>query len=381
MRLIFPLASLLVAVFSVTTDRLPISYDSSLCAHGLCRFDQMTASIDQQGLNTKNILTVLAQDPANPLLWSTYGELLAVQGKTEEAAAMYDHAIELGPHMAPVLMRTANFDFTHDRMDHARLMAKQILVRTEAFDQILFSYFTSFRLPISQVLDVAVPAEERPARSWLSWLRSNGAGRDIQETWNWMMQHGLIDERTAVDLTRTLWDRRSYGAAQQAWVDWLGDNAGGYLHPERIWNPRFEHEPAGSPFDWTITAPTSVTVERADGLTVRFSGTENVSFSHIRNFVTVRPGPYRFTAEIEATGLTTDQHPLFRLFDPVRPAALDLETAPIDDTRGRTTLRLDFTVPPGTVAIQIQLDRHPSERFDNKIAGTLHLYGVSLRPL
>jgi len=139
--------------------------------------------------------------------------------------------------------------------------------------------------------------------------------------------------------------------------------------------------PTASPFDWVINPPPSVKVQRQNGLEIRFSGTDNLSFSHVQQFVTVAPGRYRFTAEIEASGLTTDQHPLFRIQDAGRPAALNMATEPIETTRGRSTLRLDFTVPQGTSGLQIQLERRMSDRFDNKLAGTVHLYSVSLKPL
>lgn len=61
-------------------------------------------------------------------------------------------------------------------------------------------------------------------------------------------------------------------------------------------------------------------------------GTDNVAFSGVRQGAVVRPGRYRFTS-----------------------------------------------VPATTQALIVQLERRPSERFDNKIAGTLHVYHVSLR--
>jgi hypothetical protein len=231
------------------------------------------------------------------------------------------------------------------------------------------------------VLDVTIPAEARPARSWLSWLRASGSDEDLLATWGWMKQHGLADERSAIELTRTLWGRQLPVASQQVWIDWLGDNAGKYLKPERIWDPHFLLEPKTSPFDWDIRPPASVKVTRQNGLQIQFSATENVWFSHVRQFVTVRPGAYRLSAEIEAAGLTTDQHPFFSLTDALRPNVLNLRTAPIEDTRGPFKLTLDFTVPPGTQALRIQIERRQSERFDNKINGTLHVYGVSLIPL
>jgi hypothetical protein len=44
----------------------------------------------------------------------------------------------------------------------------------------------------------------------------------------------------------------------------------------------------------------------------------------------------------------------------------------------RSWVTLDFTAPAGTEAILVQVRRQPSQRFDNKIEGTLHIYQTSL---
>jgi hypothetical protein len=39
---------------------------------------------------------------------------------------------------------------------------------------------------------------------------------------------------------------------------------------------------------------------------------------------------------------------------------------------------VEFTVTRGTGALAVQLERRPSQRFDNRISGTLHIGQVSL---
>ena len=81
--------------------------------------------------------------------------------------------------------------------------------------------------------------------------------------------------------------------------------------------------PIRAPFDWMLTPPASVELTRQDGLQIRFSGTDNVDFSQVRQFTTARAGRYRFSAEVQADGLTTDQRPFFHIFDPVHPKRLE----------------------------------------------------------
>ena len=117
-----------------------------------------------------------------------------------------------------------------------------------------------------------------------------------------------------------------------------------------------------------------------DGLQIRFSGTDNVDFSQVRQFTTAKAGRYRFSAEVQADGLTTDQRPFFHIFDPFHPNAVDVTMEPLKYNVPRSWMTVQFTVPAGAEALAVQLERHPSHRFENRIAGTVHIYQVSLIP-
>lgn len=380
MRVLFPVFGLVIAVFSLLLEFQHVSPDSRLCRYGFCRFDQLYSAIDAHGIPVSDVRILVNEDPSNPMLWCTYAELLSVRGQTSQAAALFAHAVNLGPGMSPVLMRAANFDFSHGRVEHGFQMASRILQQTAAFDQILFSYLTRSGVDTSALLGTAVPATARVARSWLAWLRTYGSDQDLQQTWTWMRKNGFADQESAVDLTWTLWRRKSFHAAQALWADWLGPVRDGYLHPQRLANTRFEHEPNGSPFDWSLSSPPSVEISRREGVEVRFSGTENVNFAAVNQFATVTPGRYRFSAEVSAEEITTDQGPFFHVFDAANPALLSVQTPEVEGTVAKSWVTVDFQVSGRTQALQVQLERQPSQRFDNKIAGTLHIYQISLVP-
>jgi hypothetical protein len=162
-------------------------------------------------------------------------------------------------------------------------------------------------------------------------------------------------------------------AGYELWTGWLGTT-------QLLENSRFDTAPRETPFDWTLGSSPAVAVTRANGLDVRFLGTENVAFSGVRQFTVVPPGRYRFSAEVSSDNLTTDQGPFFRIFDPANPARLNAESAPILGTAGRSWITVEFTVASQTKALAVQLERRPSQRFDNRISGTLHIHQVSLAP-
>jgi hypothetical protein len=75
---------------------------------------------------------------------------------------------------------------------------------------------------------------------------------------------------------------------------------------------------------------------------------------------------------------TTDQRPFFRIFDPGDPGHLSVETGAVEETAAKSRIGVEFTVTGAAEPVAVELNRRPSERFDNRISGTLHVYQVSL---
>jgi hypothetical protein len=379
MRYVIVVVSMILAIFSGVLDWGRPSPDSWVCRQGLCRFDQIVSVISSSEGSSSNLASLVTEDPSNPFAWCVYADSLALQGEWDKASAAFDHAITLGPNMSPVLMREANFDFTHDRINRGVVLSNQILRETPAFDEVLFSYLTRSGIGIDKVLGSGIPVLARPAQSWLRWLGINGSDEDVRETWGWMQQNHLINEKSAEDLSWILWRRQSFRTAQELWSDWLGSARGDYLSPELLLNRRLQNSGTEGPFDWIISASPSIKMSRDEGLEIHFSGTENAELM-IQQLTSVKSGLYSFSAEIQSEGLTTDQHPFFNIIDAVNRARLDFHAPPIEENMARRKIVFDFRVPPGTLALAIQLIRSKSQRFDNKIEGTLWVFEVSLVP-
>jgi hypothetical protein len=381
MRLFFATASLAISAWSLVQDHASAAPDAWLCRRGFCRFDQMYSAIDASGMDLANVKALLSQDPSNPLVWCTYADLLSAQGQTQAASAAFDRAIVLGPGMSPVLMRAANFNFAQERLVRGFEITRRIMGQTDAFDQVLFSYLTRSGVPVSRLAGTAVPPLPSAAAAWSSWLRESGSNADLLDLWSWMRKNQLVDRKSATDFAWTFWRRKAFATAQDTWMDWLGSSSNGYLHPQRLANARFEDEPNGSPFDWTSTSTPGAEIRRDGGLEINFSGTTNIDFANVSQFTTVSSGLYRFSAEIAAQNITTDQGPFFHIFDPANPGRLSVESSPVKATVTRSWITLDLPVGPGTEALKIQIERRPSQKFDDKIAGMLHVYQVSLLPV
>lgn len=387
MRGLFPILSLSLAALSILVDFAHPSPSSSACLHGLCRFDQLYAEVDRAGASSANLAALLQQDPSNPSAWCTYAELLARNGNPAAAQDAFAHAVALGPGMAPVLMRAANFYFASGQLPAALALSKPILAQTGAFDQVLFSYWRRSAIAVPALLDSALPPDPRAAGAWLQWLEENGAAQDVLDTWKWIEAHRLQTRASALDAAWSLWRRGEFALSQQLWTDWLGSQAGDYLKPQLLFNRAFENQPNGSPFDWTLEASSSVTLARDQGpnqgLDVRFGPGDATVFSGVHQFAAVAPGRYRFSAEIETHGLDAGPLPIFHIFDVHPQRKLDVRISAAGASgehaaAGRSSVALEFNVPDGTGAIEVELERYPSAGDGNLTAGTLHIYEVSL---
>lgn len=374
MRLIVPIAGLLISALSIFLDLFAPPLASPLCRHGGCRSDQILSAVNAAGATPAAVSTLANADPANPLVWCTYAEIQTATGDARKAENAFDHAVSLGPAMPPVLMRAANFDFTHGRRDQGVLLVPRILAQTNTFDEILFSYLQVSGVPARTLLGTAIAATLRPAQSWLEWMRAHGSDQDLAETFTWMKANRLLDEKSAGEVAWTLWWRGSYDMSYALWSDWAGVKS-------LLANTNFATAPRETPFDWQITPIPAATVTRADGLEVRFTGAENVAYSGVRQFTVLPPGRYRFSADVESKGLTTDQQPFFHLFDPTGANRFSINTPAVAPTESRGRIEVDLIVNGKPQPVAIQLERRPSENFDNRIAGTLHIYGVSFAQL
>jgi hypothetical protein len=382
-RLVLVAASLTVSIWAIFTDSFLPDPNSKLCLLGACRFDQIDKGLDTSKTGPASSALLLT-DPANPAVWATYAEILSARGENEKAADAFDHALASGPNIAPTWMRAANFYFTHNRQTQGFSAAARILSLTGAFDEILFSYLSNSGAPVSQLLGHAIPADSRAAHAWLGWLAARGSIDDLEESWSWTTRQNLGDQQTATAVVQALWRKQAYSEAQSTWIAWQlssgeRSRAGENSELQLLRNQHFETDPLPSPFDWTIEKSPDFEMVRQDGLEIRFPAAGNIDFHHVHQSAVLKPGKYRFSAEVETDHITTNEGPFFRISDVANESRFAVETEKLTGSRARSWINVDFTVPAGTPAVAIRLLRRPTNKFDNKLGGRLHIYQVALR--
>jgi hypothetical protein len=254
---------------------------------------------------------------------------------------------------------------------------RRVLGLTASFDEIIFVYYTTLNLSPDSILRNGLPNEARPLRSYVRKIaKFSNDDSAIFYIWRRIRSQGAIDPPTASDVSSTLVTRRRNTLAYQIWRDFSPPKP----PDELLSNTTFGHQPLPSPFDWSIIPQDGMSFDLKDGLLVTFEGAQNLAFANVRQQFVPQPGPHRLVIEYSSDGLTTDQGPFFHLYEATSPSRLNLRTEMIRGTNPRQRLTLDFVAPPGAPLLTLQLERTPSQKFDNKIAGALHLYRVSIQP-
>lgn len=387
-RLLPLLCVLTITLLSINIDVHGADPDSTYCKVGLCRKDQILDALhlsasSTQHADSKAFTWLVSMAPADAYAWAAISEYANASGASRNAREAIDRAVELAPEAAPIRMRRANYCFETGDKNCVLYDGKAIMQRSASYDRVLFLYYKTMTIELEDVLKLGLPEEPRAAQGWAIYVSKDAKDANssirVLRTWGWLRERGFADPSTACRLTRELVQRRDVLTAWRVWSDCRESGAcGSGDASDLMTNAQFARNPLEAPFDWSLRPQPGVDFRRGEGLEVRFEGETNLSMANVRQMSVVRPGQHRLTVDVAQKGLTTDQGPIVRLFDVEEPNRLAVQTEMFRGSAGRRTIMLDFVVPPGSRLVTVQLERRPSEKFDNKIAGTLHLYRVSL---
>ena len=83
--------------------------------------------------------------------------------------------------------------------------------------------------------------------------------------------------------------------------------------------------------------------------------------------------------EVEHEGVTTDRGPKMRVAEGTGGRRVLGETEMWLGTGARRREVVDFVAPAGVEWVEVEMAREASAKFDNKVAGRVRVYGVSVR--
>lgn len=342
----------------------------------------------------------IATEPLNPFAWSDLAESKATSGDITGARSDFARSVQLGPHIAPVLIRVVNFEVANGELERTVPLLRHILELTPAYDSVIFRYLVRSRMPLDRIQTDVIPdpgkgsaelavarakaiaahaalpdGDARPrgeaARGWLAYLIANRHPEAPNVYRSLAERGGITPDLRNQWLEYLVAVRKDYQEALNVWAE--AHKQEGYPDRNRIFNPKFEGPKPGGRMDWAISNHEHATARIEAGLTLTFDGKDNLAYGHVSQQTYLQPGRWKFEAIAEANGLTTDQRPYFRIADIADARRLDVST-PMAPER----MEVEFNVPTGGSWVSITLQRRQSEKFDNKLAGTLRLKEVRL---
>jgi tetratricopeptide (TPR) repeat protein len=323
----------------------------------------------------------LRRTPGDAYRWCDTGQALFLAGDAAQARIAFGRAVELAPNTPAVLLQAAGFHLRAGTPAAALPLGARTLALFRDYDSLIFLLYQRSGLPIGEVLNHGLPADPAAARSFFAYVIENDTEDAGDAAWKWLGSRGYLDDRTASAYAGHLVERHRYTEAAAAWSGYAGKRASGYPGKNLVFNGDFEMPFSGCVLDWSTGVREHVEEARDasqahsgnTSLRVGFDGTTNVDYIGTYQVAIVEPGTYRLAYWGRAEGVTTDRGVALQVFDPENPSRLSVETPELKGSQDWTLLEIRFAVRRPTRTVRVQVVRHPSWKFDNKISGRVWL--------
>lgn len=328
-------------------------------------------------------------DPGSAYRWADLGEAFATAHQEVKARESFERAVTAGPRNPAILVRAANFYFSSgDDAGTMRLFAR-VLDQPELGEYYTAAFLTYVRmgLPITEVLAMGIPTKRLPVEAFLRFLMYGNDVPNAAATWNWMQERKLSDESMESEYLGFLMRNGQPERAVEIWAAQNTDAA--YRKTNWLFNAGFESAPKASPMDWHFDSSKDVQIQRvADGVhdgrgSVRIviAGQDNVALHSMYQDTVLGPGGWKLRGYLKTAGVTTVEGISLRIYDTAQWQRLDVRTDPLTGSHDWTAVERTFMVARQTELVRVEIVRDPSEKFDNKIAGTVWVDSLELTPV
>lgn len=337
---------------------------------------------------TRIFRDLVLRNSASPDRWCELGDVLFQGGRVQGAQYCFERGCTLAPHSPSVLLNAGDFYFNANDLRRALDYMRRVLQESAHYDEKVFGYYNSDRLQIQDILAFGLPRTKRAYSSYLRYLISQNRAAVGDAVWNDMGERGLLDDSTASEYVNFLIGRGLHSRAVDLWNVYAGPRTGDRT-ATYIFNGGFEYDFSPSLFDWKVRPVAGVRVIRDAtishsgrfSLRAEFETAENVVYEHISQEVVLPRGAWRLTAYVRSKDIAGDDGIRFRVFDPVAPASLNIESATVAGPSGWQELTKEFRVDKDSQLLEVSVTRHPSARFYNQLHGTIWLDDVRLSRL
>jgi hypothetical protein len=315
---------------------------------------------DQPAKARQSYLAALEDYPLSAEAHWRYGSFLLRQGDTNQAFREIHTAVIGDRALIP-------------------LAVSRVWLETHDVQSLLTAVLPSDIETYEQAMEWFCNTEKEPDPALVVWKRMIGL-------------HETLPIESAFPLVEVLLHANRGDDARQVWIEALiasGNRnevqAGGSL----VFNGGFEFDPVNGGLDWHVDPTRGVTFNYdasaphsgRRALRLQFGGAQNINFQAVWQDVPVETGRrYRFEGFLRTSSITTDSGVRFEIMFPgtsQAPIILDNLT----EDHPWTLQTAEFTPAADVHVARIMLYRPPSQRLNNKLAGTAWVDDVSILPV
>lgn len=334
----------------------------------------------------------LTLDPRSAKVWLDLAATYEEAGNLGQAREAYLAALNAYPVSADVAWRYGNFLLRQGEFPKAFANIRRAVEADPKLGPAAISTCWRADPEIEVILDRALPAsrsvyldairllaDERSDDAALAvWKHLVGIKAKLELSESFPLINELVQQDRIVDANR-VW--------QEA-LDRSSVSRPGGFEGSSIWDGGFEGAFIDGGFGWRKTEAPGIRFDfdqeikhsGARSLRITFDGPENLDFNHLVQYVPVDPQTtYDFSAYLRTEGITTNNGLRFLISD-AHDWKLSQLAEQLTGTQPWTRVDLSFTTGPKTHLLTVALRRFPSEKLDNKLAGTVWTDDVTLRP-
>ena len=331
-------------------------------------------------------------NPRSDDIWMDLASAYEASGNPGDARRAYDKAEADHPISATVAWRYGNFLVRQGRNSEGFSQMRRAITSDPSLTEAAVSECWEAS-GNAEDLNEVLPEKSSYYATALNFFLSRNNLDAALHVWSRLLRLGHpFPMEPALDLTGELITANRVADAQKTWQETLaaehwpqsadrGDNL--------IFNGGFEHRPTGGGFDWREQPVPGVSyaLDRAvahsgiQSMRITFDGSANLNFSQLAQYVAVEPKKsYLFTAYIRTQGITTDSGVGFAIDDLGQPSKAHVLTANLLGTHPWTRVEAEIATGPNSDLLAVSLRRIPSQKFDNKLRGTVWVDDISLAP-
>ena len=364
---------------------LAMNLDRRNGAHAVARARLLQNSIrgTEPGEVVKLWKAAVALSPRRAEWWAGLGGAYEWSGRTEEALRALEKARELFPRSPEVNWKLGNFYLRVGRHAQAQEALKRVVGDGSELRRGVFDLVWRAGYEEEAILETVVPDELSARMAYLSFLVETRRIQAAKQVWARLLADrvrvpqqeafpyldALIQEGEAEELRRA-WRavEEEVPAARPATTDTQNE----------ITNGSFEQPIVNGGCDWRVLSADGVRVsldtteffEGTRALRVEFNGKSNLAYSHVLQFVPVRPNTrYRLSAYLRAQGITSNSGPRVEIYDHGGRERLFLSTEDIGGTTSWAARRAEFRTGDKTHILVVRLARAARDtREEGKIA-------------